>query len=477
MRWAVAKLSMVDMAKGWGARVIRAPLREPAAEAAAILIFVPLMLSVAWWNGFPLIFYDTGAYIWQGLGRIFMAERSPVYSLFLSYGGAARSLWFIAVLQAFVTSFVIVQLARVEAPRLSLGEFALIALALVVLTALPWYAGQIEPDCFTALTVLCTYLLAFHTGGMGRIRSVAIFAIGSFAAATHPSHFALVAGLVIVVAAIKIASIVWHGREALQKSNIALPLLSAVVGFCLIVGANYQLTGKIFVNRAGSVFVFASLLQDGVVQNLLDDTCPASHYDLCPYRAHLPQTAEQFLWLPYSPFNKLGRFEGFAAQSQKMVTDMIAHYPGLVIGGTLRDTAQQLVMFRTGDQIEPQEWAISASLRKFVPNQMRAYLHARQQRGQIRFALVNTVHVAVGALAQLAMLAGLIVTLRRERWGAAVFLGFVTMALFGNALICGALSNPHDRYQSRLIWMPVLALSLLGTEGRFSLRPPAESGT
>jgi hypothetical protein len=83
----------------------------------------------------------------------------------------------------------------------------------------------------------------------------------------------------------------------------------------------------------------------------------------------------------------------------------------------------------------------------------------------------------VGALAQLAMLAGLVVTLRRERWGAAVLLGFVTMALFGNALICGALSNPHDRYQSRLIWMPVLALSLLGTEGRFSLRRPAESGT
>jgi hypothetical protein len=75
------------------------------------------------------------------------------------------------------------------------------------------------------------------------------------------------------------------------------------------------------------------------------------------------------------------------------------------------------------------------------------------------------------------MLAGLVVTLRRERWGAAVFLGFIIAALFGNALICGALSNPHDRYQSRLIWLPVLTLSLLGAERRFSLRPRAESGT
>jgi hypothetical protein len=459
------------------ARVIRAPLRQPVAEVAAILIFVPLLLSVAVWNGFPLIFYDTGAYIWQGLGRVFTPERSPVYSLFLSYGGAARSLWLIAILQALMTSFVVVQLARVEAPRLNLGKFAIIALGLAVLTALPWYAGQIEPDCFTALTVLCTYLLALHTGGMGRARSLAILMIGSFSAATHPSHFALIAGLVMVVGAIKIVSIVWHGREALQKSNIALPLLSAVIGLCIIVGANYELTGKVFINRAGSVFVFASFLQDGVVQHLLDDSCPTSRYALCPYRAHLPHTAEQYLWLPYSPFNRLGRFEGTAAESQKMVDDMIVHYPGLVLGGTIRDTAQQLVTFRTGDQIEPQQWAIATSLRKFVPHQMRAYLGARQQRDQIRFGLVNAVHVPVGALAQLAMLAGLIVTLRRERWGAAVLLGFMAAALFGNALICGALSNPHDRYQSRLVWLPVLALSLLGTEGRFSLRRKAESGT
>jgi hypothetical protein len=458
-------------------RAVHAPLQHPAGEVAAIAIFVPLLLSVAWWNGFPVIFYDTGAYIWQGLGHVFVAERSPVYSLFLYYGGAARSLWLIAILQSLMTAFVVVQLARVEARRLSLGKFTVIAVALVVLTALPWYAAQIEPDCFTALTVLCTYLLALHTGGMGRARSIAIFGIGSFAAATHPSHLALIAGLVVVVGAIKLASIVWHGREALQKSNIALPVLSAVIGLCIIVSANYALTGKYFVSRAGSVFVFASFLQDGVAQRLLDDTCPGSHYALCSYRAHLPQTAEQYLWLPYSPFNKFGRFEGAAAESQRMVDDMIVRYPGLLVGGTIRDTAEQLIDFRTGDQIEAQQWAIAVSLRKFVPNQMAAYFRARQQREKIRFDLINEVHVPVGALAQLAMLLGLIVTLRRERWGAAVFLGFMTAALLGNALICGALSNPHDRYQSRLIWLPALALSLLGTEGRFSLRPKAESGT
>ena len=34
------------------------------------------------------------------------------------------------------------------------------------------------------------------------------------------------------------------------------------------------------------------------------------------------------------------------------------------------------------------------------------------------------------------------------------------LALIGNALICGLFSGPHDRYQSRLIWVPALVLLL-----------------
>ena len=452
-------------------------LRHPVGEAFAVAVLPVLLLSVAIWNGFPLIYYDTGAYVLQGMGRIFVAERSPVYSLFLDYGGGEKSLWLIAILQALATSFVIVQIARIEAPSLRLSAFFVIAVVLVALTALPWYAGQIEPDCFTALTALCTYLLALHTRGMGLRRSMIILAIGSFAAATHPSHLLLIGGLVLVVGAIKLASIVRHGREAFRKSSILMPLASAALGLCLIVAGNYILTGQYFINRAGSVFVMASFLQDGTVSRLLNDTCPASHYALCPYRKHLPHTSEQYLWMPYSPFNRLGRFDGTAAESQRMVSDILKRYPGAVALGTLRDTAQQLVNFRTGDQIEPQEWALYPALYRLIPKQMPAYMAARQQRGKIRFEIVNAIDVPVAALAQIGVLAGLFVALRRQRWGAAAFLGFITAALLGNALICGALSNPHDRYQSRLMWMPVLALCLLGAEGRFALRRPAESGT
>ncbi len=80
------------------------------------------------------------------------------------------------------------------------------------------------------------------------------------------------------------------------------------------------------------------------------------------------------------------------------------------------------------------------------------------------------------------MLVGLIVMLFRafvqRRRKSAVLLGYVLVALLGNAFICGALSNPHARYQSRIIWIVPFALVLASVDWRIaSLRGVVESGT
>ena len=64
-----------------------------------------MFLSVAIWNGFPLIFYDTGAYVLEGLGHVFLVERAPVYAELLFLAGGAFSLWPIVILQALMTSY------------------------------------------------------------------------------------------------------------------------------------------------------------------------------------------------------------------------------------------------------------------------------------------------------------------------------------------------------------------------------------
>ena len=49
---------------------------------------------------------------------------------------------------------------------------------------------------------------------------------------------------------------------------------------------------------------------------------------------------------------------------------------------------------------------------------------------------------------------------RRRDPDAVLFMGILTLALLGNAFVCGALSNPNDRYQSRIAWLAIVAIAI-----------------
>ena len=98
------------------------PVRGAAACTLGMAILSLMFLSVAVWNGFPMIFYDTGAYVLEGLGHVFLVERAPVYAELLFLAGARFSLWPIVILQALMTSYMILEVAR-KAGHVPLGTF------------------------------------------------------------------------------------------------------------------------------------------------------------------------------------------------------------------------------------------------------------------------------------------------------------------------------------------------------------------
>jgi hypothetical protein len=436
---------------------------EPLGEAAAIVLLIPLLLAVAIWNGFPIIFYDTGAYILQGLGGAFVEERSPVYSLFLPATGAFLSLWLTVIAQAAVTGFVMTETARALAPRMTLPVLLGIGFVLVVVTGLPWYVGQVEPDCFTALVALSFYLLAFHARTLGRGRCLALFLIASFAIAAHPSHLVLAAGFILVTGLYWAMKRWSPGAAAWPTIQPQRLILSVALGIVLVVASNFAFTREIFISRAGPVFVFARLVQDGIVMRLLEDTCPQSGYRLCAYKDDMPRTADQWLWDSDTPFKKLKGFEGTTAESERIIFDSLRRYPLMHLRTAIDDSARQFGEFRTGDQLEPQEWVLFPDFERFIPRQVPAYMAARQQKGLFDFRLVNRIDVSAGWFSIVVLAGAFLVTLARRRRDEALFLGFVLVALLGNAAVCGALSNPHDRYQSRMIWLAPFALALAAT--------------
>lgn len=447
----------------------RGPMRG-IERGLGLVILTVLFLAIALWNGFPLVFYDTGGYLAEGLEGAFLPERSPVYSLLLFLTGSAHSIWTVVILQAAMTAWLLVETARAEVPRLSLSGLVAIGVALMLATGIGWYTGQVEPDCMTALVVLGAYLLFFHSQLMGPARSGLALVITGLAVACHPSHLGLMAGLILVAVTVRL---MW--RDFRMK---LLPALGAsVLALALIFASNYVLTRQIFLSRSASVFVFARLMQDGIVKRLLDDTCPQSGYRLCAYQNRLKTRADAWLWAPDSLFRAEGGFRGDHTEESRIIADSIRRYPLLQIEAAVRDSVRQFFTFKTGDGIESQEWVLKPEIRKMMPAQLPSYLDARQQQGRLRFVTLNMIHVTMAILSLLGLLMLLHRAVIRRQWNIAILPGLVLLALMGNAIICATFSNPHDRYQSRLIWLPSLALALAQRKNPNVLRPLEESGT
>jgi hypothetical protein len=471
---------------GW-----RPQIRIPAAhisslwaEVAAIVLLAPLFLYAAWWNGFPFMFFDSGAYVLEGFRRFFVPERSPVYSFFLDYAHGRQSLWFVAWAQSAMTAIVIVEFARALWPRTSLWMVLRVGVLLSVLTSIAWFAGQIEPDCFTAVFILAFYPLAFKLKQVGFVRAVLLVAVAGLAIASHPSHLGTAAGLVLCLALVWIPTFIWRQRK-FPRPNVFVPLLCFLTGLGLVLGANYSLVRKIpeikekvFVSRSGPFFLTARLMGDGVVKKTLYDLCPSRPtMVLCPYKDHLPRTADNFLWGPESPYNKIGRFYGPIDEYELIVNHSLTHYPLQSLLPGLWGSVRQYFMVRTGDGVEPQVWVLRDLFYGFMPKQRLAYMDAHQQKGKIHFGAVNVVHVPLAFLAQAWLGWVLWKALKRRRWNLATLPAFVLIALLGNAMVCGLFSGPHDRYQSRVAWVPVLVVLLTARSSvERALRSPEPYG-
>jgi hypothetical protein len=320
----------------------------------------------------------------------------------------------------------------------------------------------------TALVLIGSYLLLFRNAVLSRIAHGLVIAITALAVASHPSHLGLIAGLLLVGLALRLFVFLW---PHLPRPDLKLAGAALAIALALILGGNFALARGVFLSRSGPVFVFARLMQDGIIQRLLDDTCPQSGYDLCPYRNRLPRNANAWLWGENSLFHREGGFAHSQVEDDRMIADSLTRYPLMQVKAALYDSVLQFFMFRTGDGIESQERILKPELSHDTPGQLPAYLHARQQRQRIRFEDLNMIHVTVGMLSLLGLILLLYRAGLRGRWNEATLPGLVLLGLIGNAIICGTFSNPHDRYQSRLIWLPALVLLLARSRDPHALEP------
>jgi glycerol uptake facilitator-like aquaporin len=92
---------------------------------------------------------------------------------------------------------------------------------------------------------------------------------------------------------------------------------------------------------------------------------------------------------------------------------------------------------------------------------------AHQQKGDLDFTAINRLHVPVAWASMLLLLGVIALGWKRARFAdLGVLAAVAALAILANAFVCGALSNPHDRYGSRIAWLAPFVVLLVPWRAR-----------
>jgi len=420
--------------------------------AASAIPLVPAL-----WNGSPFYYWDSVDYVYLPFTWDLPVYRTVSYGVFAAIGKLAGTIWAVIVVQTLLVVYVLRESLAVFSPIHPHRLLLPLALVLAAGTGLSWAAGQLMPDALTGAMVLGLTAIAFghELPGWRRWLLVAATVI---ATAVHTSHIALGIGVVGVLAVMTLV-----GRRARPglRLRAGLPAATVAAAMVLVVGAHWATVGRPQLVQSSSVLMLARLVQDGTAKRFLDEHCRGdAPYMLCRYRDRLPPTANAFLWERDSIAKQLGGWTRLEPEAEHIVERTLAEYPGAHLLSALRLTGEQLVRFRTGDGIANElAWLIENTLKQYYPRDRVAFDTSRQAAG-IDFTLINTVHVPLAAGMSLLLLVSIVMAWRQRDLRTAGFTATVALSLLGNAIICGALSNPADRYQNRLIWLSFVGVAV-----------------
>ncbi|MFZ5736644.1 MAG: hypothetical protein ACOY6K_07170 [Pseudomonadota bacterium] len=435
-------------------KVLTAQARRSNAARLALFVLPLLLLAPAIWNGYPLLQYDTGGYLARWYEGYLVINRATSYGIYLHFGEQTQ-FWLNLAFQAIATLWIMQLTLRIFGIT---GPFRLAAIGvgLIATTALPWITSMLLTDIFAGLSLLSLFLLIAHRDRTTTLEKVLLFAFTAFAASTHSATLAVLGG----VCGAGWLLLPWL-RGRVSAAGLAQASAALVVSALLVFACNYALSGKLTWTPGGSGVAFGRMLQDGIVKRYLDDHCPRQQLKLCPYKDELPPTGDDFLWGGNNMFDKLGRFEGMSNEMEFISRQALTAYPWMQARAAAKATWDQLVHVATGEGTNgwlPHTYGI---IERYLPEQSKAMRAAKQQHWDINFDAVNLVHVPVALGSMLLLLA----ILGRAAWqrrldDVTLLAGTVALALFGNALVCGIISGPHDRYGSRIVWTATFAVMI-----------------
>jgi hypothetical protein len=439
------------------------PIAESRLKTIFLLFLSALCLGgAALYNGYPLVYSDTGTYIESGFTLETPFDRPIMYGLFIrlfSFGGA--TLWTVVLAQCllFVIPFYLCIRSFTVTQRPAAATFLLI-LVLSLFTGLSWVASHLLPDLLTPVCLLCMILLAFAPG-LRKGEIVFLYVALLFCTACHISHVAI--NLLFVIS---IAAVAFFRKRRGRILPVKLFHLTGI--FLLSIAAIFTMGSSL--SKSRHVFVMGHLLETGILDAYLDEHCGEKNYKLCEHRHLLPNDAGSFMWNTHgdSSLIKTGGWQGSKAEYDEIIHGTLTSPKYLLMHAKAAAGAslKQLVTIRVGegDGAYPKGTVLYERIGKYVPYELREYAFSQQGMNFLaEMPMVNFVNALFTGLS-LIVVAGWMLFYFRAPGTPQLLRIFIVSLLLGYAIncsVCATLSTLANRFGARESWFIPLAAMLI----------------
>ena len=432
--------------------------RHRALWALAVVLSLALLIAPALWNGFALLQWDTGGYLARWYEGYLVPSRAVVYGLIL-FAGVPFAFWPVLILQSALTIWVLALILRAHGfanrPLLLLG----IIVTLSAFTTLPWLTAILLTDIFCGLSVLALYLLLLRSEALGSYERLGLVALIAVAVATHNATLGVLMALTACALPVSL-----FDRARIARADVVRGIGALALGGVLVLGVDFAVAHRLAWTPGGAALSFGRMLQDGIVKKYLDEHCPDPRLRLCAVKDRIPQDADTWFW-GSDLFDQMGRFDGLGDEMQTIAFESLIDYPALQLKSAAIDTLRQLIDVRTGEGVLDDLWHTRTIIERYAPQLVPAMRAAREQKGEISFDAINDVQypLAIAALALLPLVA-LLAMSGVASAAAGELASTVMLAVLANAFVCGVLSNPHDRYGARIVWLATVTVLVAALE-------------
>lgn len=400
------------------------------------------------------------------LPDVVLAGRSVYYGALLYVGYAAGNFWLTVLVQGMLVTMVTAMLLHSQG-LLRPQHFSL-ATVLLCLTPASLYASLLMPDIFGGVTVAAGAALLFGLTSARRSVTVSWFFLLTAALLMHSSNVVVCAAIWAIAV---LACLLTQWRPETLRGFVLVPLaiLVALSGEAAFAAGVRHFLGDAPIRPP---FLMARVIGDGTGEKYLRSHCATSDFTVCRFVDRLPLTADEFLWLEdpqrgvFSVSDAVTR-RALANEQARFVLAAIANDPVGQIKASLRNSYVQLIAlgaseFSYWDGDKP-NYAIKLPRETWASMQKsRAFL------GQIPVSALTSMTVVTTALGAFYLLLTLAFTLvRRRPLDPAMRLALLVAAgVLLNAMVCGSMSEPHNRYQARVIWLIPLVALLVDLDAR-----------